>query len=89
VGDGGVAPLILNFSARWKLIVSFSPRPLYLRGTRSSYVLNLRLGVLHNRNICNLKISTFIVRVAKFRTGKARNAYRIIARKAYWKTPVW
>jgi hypothetical protein len=31
-GSRRLAPLILNFGARWKLEASITPRPLYLRG---------------------------------------------------------
>ena len=30
--SGGVAPLILNLDARWRRILSFTPRPLYRPG---------------------------------------------------------
>jgi hypothetical protein len=29
----GIAPLILNLSARWKLVVSFPPQSLYIQGS--------------------------------------------------------
>jgi hypothetical protein len=28
-GSGGIAPRILDFGTRWRLVVSFAPRPLY------------------------------------------------------------
>jgi hypothetical protein len=31
-GNGSVAPRILNLGARWKRVVSFTPRPLYPQG---------------------------------------------------------
>jgi len=30
-GSGGIAPRILNISARWRWVISFTPRPLYHR----------------------------------------------------------
>ena len=40
----GIAPLILNLGARRRLVASFMPRPLYLRGTNSRFPLNRKLG---------------------------------------------
>jgi len=34
LGNGGIAPCILNFSTRWMWVVSLTPRPLYPRGKR-------------------------------------------------------
>jgi len=30
-GNGGIAPFFLNLGNRWRLVVNFAPRPLYLR----------------------------------------------------------
>jgi len=31
LGNGGIAPRILNLGRRWRIVVSFTPLPLYLR----------------------------------------------------------
>jgi len=40
VGVGGIAPSIPNLGARWRCVVSLTPRPLYPR-----YPFDRRLGV--------------------------------------------
>jgi len=42
-GSGGIAPRILNLSARWSSVVSITPRPLYQRGKSPWYSLYKRL----------------------------------------------
>lgn len=44
-GSRCIAPLVPNFRARWKWIVSFTSRPLYYRGNNPCYRLNRRLNV--------------------------------------------
>jgi len=39
LGSAGIAALIVNLGTRWRWVVSFTPRPLYLR-----YPLDKRLG---------------------------------------------
>jgi hypothetical protein len=49
-GSGGIAPRILNFSTRWRRVVSFTPRPLYLRGKSPRHPLGRRLGGPQSRS---------------------------------------
>lgn len=42
-GSSGVAPLIFNLDYRWKRVVSFTPRPFYIRGHSHLYPLNRML----------------------------------------------
>jgi len=42
VGSGDIAPRILNLGTRWRWVVSFTPRPLYLRGKSPWYPLHRR-----------------------------------------------
>jgi hypothetical protein len=43
-GSGGIAPCIINLVARWRWVVSFTPRRLYPRGENRRYPLVRRLG---------------------------------------------
>jgi hypothetical protein len=43
-GSRDIAPRILNLGAKWRLVVSFTPRPLYSRGKNTRYALDTRLG---------------------------------------------
>jgi hypothetical protein len=40
---------ILDLCTRWRIVVSFTPRPLYLKGESPRYPLGRRLGVPHSR----------------------------------------
>jgi hypothetical protein len=42
-GSGGIAPRILDLGNRWRLVVSFTPRPLYPLGKSNWYSLDRRL----------------------------------------------
>jgi len=46
MGSVAIAPHILNLGARWRWVVSFTPRPLYRRGKNLRYALDRRLGGL-------------------------------------------
>jgi len=37
--SGGIDPLFLNLGTRWRWVVSFTPRPLYLQGKSPWYPL--------------------------------------------------
>jgi len=43
-GSGGIAPWILNFSTRWKWVVSFTSWLLYTQGKSLQYPLDRRVG---------------------------------------------
>jgi hypothetical protein len=47
--SGGIAPRI-NFDARLRLVVSFTPQPLYPLENSSRYPLDTRLGGLRRRS---------------------------------------
>jgi hypothetical protein len=49
VVSGGKAPLILNFSMRQRLVVSFTHRPLYPWRTSPKYKSNIRLDKIQSR----------------------------------------
>jgi hypothetical protein len=49
-GSGGIAPSILDLGARWRCVVSFTPRPLYSQGKRPWYPLDRRLGRPQSRS---------------------------------------
>jgi hypothetical protein len=49
-GNGGIAPLILYLGTRWRWVVSFMPRPLYLQGKSPMYPLDRRLGESQSRS---------------------------------------
>jgi len=48
-GSGGIAPRI-HLGTRWRWVVSFKPRPLYLQGKIPQYPLDTRLGGTQNRS---------------------------------------
>jgi hypothetical protein len=48
--SGGIAPLILGFSTRWRWVVSFTPLSLYLQGKSPWYPLDRRLGGPQSRS---------------------------------------
>jgi hypothetical protein len=49
-GSGGIAPRVLNLSARRRLVARFTYRPLYLRGKSPQYIFDRRLGVPQSRS---------------------------------------
>jgi hypothetical protein len=49
-GSGGIALCILDLGARWRLVVSFTPRPLYPQGKSTCYPLDRRLGGPQSRS---------------------------------------
>jgi hypothetical protein len=48
--SGGIAPRILDLDTRWRLVVSFTPHPLYPHGNSLLYPLDRRLGGLQSRS---------------------------------------
>jgi hypothetical protein len=44
LGNGRIVPRMLNFDARWRWVVSFTFRPLYVRGRTSRLPLDSGLG---------------------------------------------
>jgi hypothetical protein len=49
-GSGGIAPRILDLGTRWRWVVSFTHRPLYLQGKIPWYPLDRRLGGPQSRS---------------------------------------
>jgi hypothetical protein len=49
-GSGYIVPCIFDLGARWRWVVSFTPRPLYSHGKSPWYPLNRRLGGLQSRS---------------------------------------
>jgi hypothetical protein len=49
-GSGRVSPRILDLGTRWKAVVSFTPRSLYLQGNSPWYPLDRRLGGAQSRS---------------------------------------
>jgi hypothetical protein len=49
-GSGGTDPLILDLGTRWRWMVSFTPRPLYLQRKSPWYPLERRLGGPQSRS---------------------------------------
>jgi hypothetical protein len=49
-GNGGIYPSILDLGTRWKLVVSFKPRPLYHQKKSSCYPLDRRLSKPQSRS---------------------------------------
>jgi len=47
---GGIAPRILDFGTKWRLVINFTPRPLYLQGKSLLYPLDRRLGGPQSRS---------------------------------------
>jgi len=45
LGSGGIVPHILDHGIRWRLVVSFTPWPLYPQGKSLWYPLDRRLAV--------------------------------------------
>jgi hypothetical protein len=43
-GSGGIAPCSLDLGIKWRLVVSFKLRPLYLQGKSLCYPLDTSLG---------------------------------------------
>jgi hypothetical protein len=41
--SGGITPCILDLGTRWRWVVSFTPRPLYLQGKSPWYPLDRKL----------------------------------------------
>jgi hypothetical protein len=50
LGNGSIAPRILDFGTRWKCVVSFTIRPFYPQGNSPWYSLNRRLGRPQSRS---------------------------------------
>jgi len=50
LGDGGIAPHILDFSTRRTWVVSFKFRPFYPRRNSSQHPLDTRFGGLQRRS---------------------------------------
>jgi hypothetical protein len=48
--SGGMAPRILDVGTRWRLLNSFTPRPLYFQGKTPRYPLDRRLGGSQSRS---------------------------------------
>jgi hypothetical protein len=48
--SGGIAPYILDLGTRWRLVVSFTPRPLYPQEKNAWYPLYRRLGGPQSRS---------------------------------------
>jgi len=44
LGSGGIAPRILHLGTRWRLMMSFTPRPIYRQWKSSWYPLHRWLG---------------------------------------------
>jgi hypothetical protein len=49
-GSGGITPRILDLGASWRLVISFTPLPLYPQGKRLWYPLARRLGEPQSRS---------------------------------------
>jgi hypothetical protein len=49
-GSGGIASRILDLGTRWRLVVSFTSRPLYTKGKSTRYPLDRRLGGPQSRS---------------------------------------
>jgi hypothetical protein len=49
-GNGGIAPCILYLGTRWRWVVGFTPRPLYLQGKNPWYALDRSLGGPQSRS---------------------------------------
>jgi hypothetical protein len=47
-GSAGIDPRILNLGIRWRWVVSFTPRPLYLRGKSTRHPLDSKPGGLQS-----------------------------------------
>jgi len=48
--NGRIAARILNLGVRWRWMVRFTTRPLYLRGKGPRYLSSKRLGGHQNRS---------------------------------------
>jgi len=51
LGNGSIAPPILDLGTRRRLVVSFTPRPIYPHGKSLWYPLNMRLGGPQSRSL--------------------------------------
>jgi hypothetical protein len=49
-GSGGIAPCILDLGTRWRLVVSFTSRPLYPQWKSPCYPLDRKLDGFQNRS---------------------------------------
>jgi hypothetical protein len=49
-GSGCIDPRFLDLGTSWRLVVSFTPRPLYPRGKSPRYTLDRRLGGPQSRS---------------------------------------
>jgi len=52
-GSGNIAPRILDLGTRWRLLVKFTPRPIYPQGNSPCYPLDMRLGGPQSRSECD------------------------------------
>jgi hypothetical protein len=50
IGEWRLAPLILDLGTRWRSVISFTSRPLYLQGKSPWYPLDTRMGGPHRRS---------------------------------------
>jgi hypothetical protein len=49
-GSESITSLILDLGTRWRWVISFTPRPLYLQGRSPWYPLDRRLGGSQSRS---------------------------------------
>jgi hypothetical protein len=50
LGNGGIAPRILDLGSRWRWVISFTPRPLHSQGKSLRYPLHRSLGGPQSRS---------------------------------------
>jgi hypothetical protein len=50
ISSGYIDPHVVNLGTRWRWVVSFTPRPLYARGTSLRYLSGRRLGGPQSRS---------------------------------------
>jgi hypothetical protein len=85
-GNGGIAPRILNLGSRWRWVVSFTPRPLYLQGKSPWYPLDRKLGGPQSRSggggeeknsqlLLGLELPTIRLVVQRYTTELSRLLY--------------
>jgi hypothetical protein len=60
LGSGGIVPRILDFGTRWRWVVSFTTRPIYLQGKSPRYPLDRRLGGPQNQSRRGISITAFL-----------------------------
>jgi hypothetical protein len=80
--SGGTAPHVLDLGTKWRWLVSFTPRPLYLQGNSPHYSLDRMLGRPQSRSgrDSEVKNSQYLTEIKPYNSGRpacSQSLYRL------------